>query len=46
MIGTKVAETLHLRIGDSYTIHYVEYIGDAINESSHNLSVVGIIDTE
>jgi len=46
MIGIKVAETLHLRIGDSYTIHYDEYVGDAINKTSHNLTVVGIIETD
>jgi putative ABC transport system permease protein len=46
MIGIKVAETLHLKIGDSYTIHYDEYIGDDINETSHNLTIVGIIETE
>jgi putative ABC transport system permease protein len=46
MIGIKVAETLHLRIGDSYTIHYDEYVGDLINETRHNLTVVGIIETE
>ena len=46
MIGIKVAETLNLHIGDSFTIHYDEYVGDAINETSHNLTVVGIIETE
>jgi putative ABC transport system permease protein len=46
MIGKKVAETLHLGIGDSFTVHYDEYTGDTINETTHNLTVVGIIETE
>jgi putative ABC transport system permease protein len=46
MIGIKVAETLHLRIGDSFTVHYDEYAGDSINETNHNLTVVGIIETD
>ena len=46
MIGINVAQTLHLNIGDSFTIHYDEYTGDAINETNHNLTVIGIIETE
>jgi len=46
MIGIKVAEALHLRIGDSFTVHYDEYAGDSINETNHNLTVVGIIETD
>lgn len=46
MIGKKVAETLNLSIGDSFTIYYDEYIGDAIDEVSHSLTVVGIVETE
>jgi putative ABC transport system permease protein len=46
MIGIKVAEALHLRIGDSFTVHYDEYAGDSINETNHNLMVAGIIETD
>lgn len=46
MIGKKVAETLNLSIGDSFTIYYDEYIGDATDETNHALTVVGIIETE
>jgi putative ABC transport system permease protein len=46
MIGIKVAEALHLHIGDSFTVHYDEYAGDSINETNHNLTVVGIIETD
>ena len=46
MIGIQVAEKLNLHIDDSFAVHYDEYTGDAINETSHNLTVVGIIDTE
>jgi putative ABC transport system permease protein len=46
MIGKQVAEKLHLGINDSFTIYYDEYASDAINETSHNLTVVGILETE
>ena len=46
MIGKKVAKTLNLTIDDSFTIYYDEYVGDAIDEVNHTLTVVGIIETE
>lgn len=46
MIGRQVAEKLHLEINDSFTVHYDEYANDAVNETSHTLTVVGIIETE
>jgi len=46
MIGIKVAETLHLRIGDSFTVYYNEHPENTLNTTSHNLTVVGIIETD
>ena len=46
MIGTKVAEMLHLSIGDSFTVHYNEHPENTQNTTSHNLTVVGIIETD
>jgi putative ABC transport system permease protein len=45
MIGTMVAEKLDLKIGDKFTIHYKENYQDIINETSYNLTVIGILET-
>jgi len=46
MIGSEVAEKLDLNIGDTFMIRYKENYGDTINETSYNLTVIGIIETE
>jgi putative ABC transport system permease protein len=46
MIGIQVADTLHLHIGDSFTVHYNEHPENTKNETSHNLTVIGIIQTD
>ena len=46
MIGVKVSETLHLRIGDSFTVYYNEHPESAMNITNHSLTVVGIIQTD
>lgn len=46
MIGSVVAEKLDLSIGDSFMIRYKESYGNTINETSYNLTVIGIIETE
>jgi putative ABC transport system permease protein len=46
MIGIKVAQALHLRNGDSFTVHYNEHPENTLNATSHNLTVVGIIETD
>jgi len=42
MIGVNVQKILNLNIGDIFTVKYSE---NGLNETSHNLKVVGIIDT-
>ena len=42
MIGVNVQKKLNLNIGDIFTVKYSE---NGLNETSHNLKVVGIIDT-
>jgi putative ABC transport system permease protein len=46
MMGIKAAEILNLEIGDSYTVRYNEDYEDLGNETVHNLTVVGIVQTD
>jgi len=45
MVGANVAEKLGLDIGDAYSITYNENYEDVLNETSYDLTVVGIIST-
>ena len=45
MIGSNVAEKLDLEIGNPYIIKYNENYEDVLNETTYNLTVVGIITT-
>lgn len=45
MVGVEVAEKLNLELGDTLTIRYNENYEDVFNESTYNLTVVGIIET-
>jgi len=46
MVGDNVAEKLGLDIGDAYSITYNENYEDVLNETSYDLTVVGIISTD
>lgn len=46
LIGTNVAETLNLSVGDRYTITYIENYEDLENVTTYNLTVTGIVKTE
>lgn len=45
MIGTNVAEKLNLKLGDPYTIKYIDTFENGLNETYYNLTVSGIITT-
>ena len=45
MIGVTIAEKFNLEIGDSFTIKYNENYEDLSNETTYNLTVVGIVET-
>jgi len=46
MVGINVAEKLGLDVGDAYTIRYNENYEDVYNETTYNLTVVGIVTTD
>ena len=46
MIGVTIAEKFNLEIGDSFTIKYNENYEDLSNETTYNLTVVGIVETD
>ncbi len=46
MVGVNVAEKLGLEVGDTYTIRYNENYEDLLNESTYNLTVTGIVETD
>jgi putative ABC transport system permease protein len=45
MIGINVAEKLDLAVGDTFTIKYSSGLGDDLNYTFHDLTVVGIVET-
>jgi len=46
MVGTNVAHKLDVEIGDSFTVKYNDDYDDIETETVHNLTVIGIIETE
>ena len=46
MVGLNVAEKLNLSLGDSFIITYIESYENNGNESSYNLNVTGIVETQ
>jgi putative ABC transport system permease protein len=46
MIGIKVAETMNLRIGDTFAVYYSEHPENSMNTTNHTLTVAGIIQTD
>jgi putative ABC transport system permease protein len=46
MIGVNVAEKLDLQIDDTFTIRYNQNYEDSSNETSYELKVIGIINTD
>ena len=46
MVGINVAEKLNLELGDTLTIRYYENYEELTNETSYNLTVKGIIETD
>jgi putative ABC transport system permease protein len=46
MVGVNVADKLGLEVGDTFTIRYNENYEDVYNETTYNLTVVGIVATD
>lgn len=46
MVGTNVAKKLGLEVGDTFTIRYNENYEDVYNETTYNLTVIGIVATD
>ena len=46
MVGVNVAEKLGLEVGDTLTIRYNENYEDVYNETTYNLTIVGIVATD
>jgi putative ABC transport system permease protein len=46
MVGRNVAEKLGIKVGDEFTINYIQNIEDKSNTTSYDLLVSGIIETD
>lgn len=46
MVGFNVAEKLNLSLDNSFMITYIESYENNVNESSYNLTVIGIVETQ